>query len=156
MQQELCRCSINLDPVFTVDLPHLGFLFKQKSNKTSLQMMYFNAWLASPFHVHSIFCRIFNGCAWKTKKLVYLYWKRKQICTFRREKKVFSICVYLQFGRGVTGIRRSSPSAVGLALCDASFVLFLPHKDLKWLMLIYTWHIYEFIHIYFCCFFAIN
>lgn len=47
------------------------------------------------------------------------------------EKKVFSICVYLQFGRGVTGIRRSSPSAVGLALCDASFVLFLPHKDLK-------------------------
>lgn len=42
-----------------------------------------------------------------------------------------------------------------LALCDASYC-FLPHEDLKWLMLIYTWHIYEFIHIYFCCFFAIN
>lgn len=99
-------------------------------------------------------------------KIVYLHWKQ-EANLYMQTKNVlvfFHLCFDFfppQFGRGVTGIRCSSPSAVCHTLCDASFVL--PHKDLKWLMLIYiyththTRHIHTKVYIYiFCCFLAIN
>lgn len=141
---------------------HIGFwLFKKKKKKKKRKQATkqvsrrcnVTLRLASPFPVHRTFCRIFKGFAWKR---VYLYGKPKRICTFWVPfffflETSFELCLSAVQQGYITGILL----LFCLALCDASYC-FLPHEDLKWLMLIYTWHIYEFIHIYFCCFFAIN
>lgn len=74
------------------------------------------------------------------------------------KKKVVFNCVYLQCSRGVTGISRSSllllsvsRSVMLLSYCFATQRLEMINANIY---MAYT--IYEFIHIFFCCFFAIN
>lgn len=156
----LCAHSVPLISLFCF---FVFFLFKSASvTNKSADILRRSSHLHS---VHSVFCRLFKedvleNCLFVLKtRSKFVHANEKCFDFFPFVLWFFSS----QFGRGVTGIRCSSPSAVCRALCDASFVfatqrLEMIDANIYIYIHTHTAYTYESIHIYiyFCCFFAIN